>query len=360
MKKWMKAALCVMAAALLAAGCGKKAEEETTAQETESTAPKAGAQEEMGSVTLGEYKGLELAAIDTEITDEQVENQISFVLSSNPEMTEVTDRAAQNGDVVNIDYVGMKDGEAFAGGTAEGYDLELGSGTFIDGFEEGLVGAEVGQELSLNLTFPENYGNSDLAGQAVVFDVTVNAIQEKKDAVLDEDFVKRVSDTSKTVEEYRAEVRKGLEDNAKQSAKTQMQNNVMDLVIAGSTFEGLDAHVDYEFEQQMEEMNAALDQNGMALSDYVAMFGMDEESFKDYMRSDIENSAKVSLVAAEIAAKENLQVDDAARMAVAEVYGLESPDELVQTYGQEAVDEAARNVKVMDFLIDNAKITEKE
>ncbi|MDO5550498.1 MAG: trigger factor [Lachnospiraceae bacterium] len=357
MRKFTKLCLCTVAAAALAAGCGKKDVQETTVAETTA----AQTQEEVpeGKVTLGEYKGLEIAEVDTTVTDEQVENQISYVLDSNPEEVEVTDRAAEEGDVVNIDYVGMKDGEAFAGGTAEGYDLELGSGTFIDGFEDGLIGANVGDELSLNLTFPENYSSTELAGQDVVFDVTVNAIKEKKDAVLDDAFVQRISQTSKTVEEYRAEIRTMLEENARESAEYQKQSDVMDQVIAASSFEGLDAQVDAELEQQLAQMQLALDQSSMSLSDYASMFGMDEDGFKDYMRLDIENSIKISLVTKEIAAQENLEVDDDARMDVAAIYGLDSPDELVQTYGQEALDEAARNIMVMNFLVENAKIVEE-
>lgn len=354
MRKFTRLCLCTVAAAVLASGCGKKDAQETTAAETTA----AEAQEEVpeGKVTLGEYKGLEITEMDTTVTDEQVESQISYVLNSNPEMAQVSDRAAKEGDVVNIDYVGMKDGEAFAGGTAEGYDLELGSGSFIDGFEDGLIGAETGAELSLNLTFPENYGNAELAGQDVVFDVTVNAIKEKKDAVLDDAFVQRISQKSKTVEEYRAEIRTMLEENAKENAEYQKQNDAMDQVIASSTFEGLDAQVDAEMEQQLAQMQLALDQNGMSLGDYASMFGMDEDGFKDYMRSDVENSIKIRLVTKEIAAKENLEVDDEARLGVAAIYGLDSPDELIEAYGQEVLDEAARNMKVMNFLVENAKI----
>ncbi len=358
MRRLTKISLCVMAAAMLAAGCGKKETEETAPSE-ETTAQ---VQEEApkGRVTLGEYKGLEITNISTEISDEQVESQIEFILNASPEMIEVTDRPAQEGDVVNIDYVGMKDGEAFEGGTAEGYDLELGSGSFIDGFEDGLIGAETGDELSLNLTFPENYGNAELAGQAVVFDVTVNAIQEKKTPELSDETVQKFSDTSKTVEEFRQEIRGNMEESARLNAEVQMQNEAIEKVLASSKFEGLDEEVDQEFQSQMEEMTAALEQSDMTLADYVAMYGTDEDSFKEYMRSDIEARLQVSLIAEVISEAENLQVNDDARMKVAEAYGLESPDELVEAYGQEAVDEAARNIVVMEFLIQNAKIVEPE
>lgn len=345
------------AAALLASGCGKKGGETASQEETASQAP---TESVKASVTLGEYTGLEVTKAKALVTDEQVDEQIKRILQENPEKTTVTGRPAQEGDVVNIDYVGMKDGEAFAGGTAEGYDLELGSNSFIDGFEDGLVGANIGDELSLNLTFPENYGNAELAGQAVVFDVTVNAIKEQSEAELTDEFVKRVSKTSTTVEAYRKEIREQMEESARQDAKIRMQNQAMDLAMAASTFESLDPQVDLEFQLQMGEVNEALKQGNMTLADYTAMFGMDEESFNSFMRADIENRLKVTLTAEAIAKAENLEVDDDARLEVAKVYGLENIEDLVARYGQEAVDEAARNVKVMDFLLANAKMVEEE
>lgn len=345
------------AAALLASGCGKKGGETASQEETASQAP---TESVKASVTLGEYTGLEVTKAKALVTDEQVDEQIKRILQENPEKTTVTGRPAQEGDVVNIDYVGMKDGEAFAGGTAEGYDLELGSNSFIDGFEDGLVGANTGDELSLNLTFPENYGNAELAGQAVVFDVTVNAIKEQSEAELTDEFVKRVSKTSTTVEAYRKEIREQMEESARQDAKIRMQNQAMDLAMAASTFESLDPQVDLEFQLQMGEVNEALKQGNMTLADYTAMFGMDEESFNSFMRADIENRLKVTLTAEAIAKAENLEVDDDARLEVAKVYGLENVEDLVARYGQEAVDEAARNVKVMDFLLANAKMVEEE
>ena len=176
MKKHVRLTLCCAAAVMLAAGCGKKSD---TAEETTTAASETQAEiTDKGEVTkLGEYKGMEVTKEDTTVTDDEVVTRIQNILAANPEIIEITDRPAQEGDTVNIDYVGMKDGVAFDGGTAEGYDLELGSGVFIDGFEDGLIGANTGEERSLNLTFPENYGNADLAGQAVVFDVTVNKIE---------------------------------------------------------------------------------------------------------------------------------------------------------------------------------------
>ena len=150
--------------------------------------------------------------------------------------------------------------------------------------------------MSLNLTFPEDYGNADLAGQDVVFEVTVNSIQEEQEAVLDDAFVQKVSDTSTTVDEYRQEVRQSLEEMAVQSAQIEMQNQAIELAIENSTFDGLDEQVNAEFDSQLEQMNTALEQSGIALSDYAAMYGMDDDGFKDYMRFSIESRAQVTLV----------------------------------------------------------------
>ena len=178
MKKNVRLILCCAAAVLLAAGCGKKSDttETTTAAETTEAEIT-----DKGEVTkLGEYKGMEVTKEDTTVTDEEVEERIQNILAANPEIIEITDRPAQEGDTVNIDFVGMKDGEAFQGGTEEGVDLVLGSGSFIYGFEDGLIGAYTGEERSLNLTFPEDYNPADLAEQDVVFDVTVNKIRRKR------------------------------------------------------------------------------------------------------------------------------------------------------------------------------------
>ena len=360
-KKLAALCFCAAAAAVLATGCKNSDSQETQAQETaEQSQSETQADIPQGTVTLGNYMGLEITEPSTGVTDEDVETQINYTLSINPNMIEVTDRPAQDGDVVNIDYVGLKDGEAFDGGSAEGYDLTLGSGTFIDGFEDGLIGANTGDEVSLNLTFPEDYGNADLAGQDVVFEVTVNSIQEEQEAVLDDAFVQKVSDTSTTVDEYRQEVRQSLEEMAVQSAQIEMQNQAIEHAIENSTFDGLDEQENAEFDSQLEQMNTALEQSGIALSDYAAMYGMDEDGFKDYMRSSIESSAQVTLVCQAIGEPGNLQVEDSDRMEVAKLYDLESPDELVTAYGQEAVDEAARNMKVMNFLVDNAVKTPEE
>lgn len=350
MRKYVKLTLCGLAAVMMVAGCSKKSNQETTAAETtvEETTE---AVIDKGSITkLGEYKGIELTKESTEVTDEEVEQQLQSVLDANPDYTEITDRAAQNGDTVDIDYVGMKDGVAFDGGTAEGYKLELGSGTFIPGFEEGLVGAETGAELSLNLTFPETYGNADLAGQAVVFDVTVNGIEEKKDAVLDDNFVQKISDFT-TVDEYRADTLASLQANKEAQADQKLKQDALMALIGSSEFDLNQAAIDQEYDSQVQSITYMASMYGVDKEVLMGAYGMTDETIKE----DAENIVKEQLLIAAIAEKEGLKVTDADREALAVDYGM-TVDQMVQSAGQERVDEIAMNNVVQKFIIDNAVV----
>ena len=176
---------------------------------------RADGEEYLGTVTLAEYKGVTVNVSPAEVTDEEVENRIQSVLSQNQEEVEV-DRAAEDGDVVNIDYTGYQDGEEFVGGSAEGEDLTLGSGSMIDGFEEGMWDLRRETQRSLTLTFPEDYREQALAGQEVVFDMTVNSVKEKRDPELTDEFVQSISDYQ-TVDEYREGIRQEMLEQKQES-----------------------------------------------------------------------------------------------------------------------------------------------
>lgn len=353
MKKHVRLTLCCAAAVMLAAGCGKKSD---TAEETTTAASETQAEiTDKGEVTkLGEYKGMEVTKEDTTVTDDEVETRIQNILAANPEIIEITDRPAQEGDTVNIDYVGMKDGVAFDGGTAEGYDLELGSGVFIDGFEDGLIGANTGEERSLNLTFPENYGNADLAGQAVVFDVTVNKIEEKKTAVLDDAFVQRVSDFS-TVDEFRADTLATLQNEKEQSAEQQIQNDAFEAAMNNSEFNVNEAAVDQLYENQLSYYENMFSYYGFTMESYAQMNGQTEDKFKAQLREDSENGIKQQLLIDAIAEKEGLTVDDTDRENLAEQYGTDLKT-LQDSYGEDGLDERAMIYKVVNFIADNAVV----
>lgn len=360
MKKWTRVFLCAAVVVLAASGCKKEEVQESTETPTETSTPAETETPTMAelpeaSVTLGEYKGIVVEDPYVEITDEDIEARITQVLAANPKQTEV-DRPAENGDVVNIDYVGMKDGVPFDRGADDNYDLVLGSHSFIDGFEDGLVGAKTGDELSLNLTFPENYGNAELAGQDVVFDVTVNAVKEQSEAELNDEFVKKYSNESETVEEYRAELRKMMEEQARAEADMQIQNAVVDKVVENATFTGLEERVEAEFAQELASMESALGEQGATLAEYAQMYAMDEDTMKEQLRAQVQGVNEINLIADAVAEAEGLKADDASRQRLAELNGVESVIDLVTQYGQEAVDNAAKRILVMDFLVDNAKV----
>ena len=270
MRKFVKLGICGLMAAMVATGCSKKdttgttdpAAATTQGAETQEAGTSEGAAED--SVTLGEYKGVAYTPASVEITDEKVDNEVQKLADSN--LVEV-DRPAAEGDTVNIDYVGKKDGVAFDGGTAEGYDLELGSDAFIDGFEDGLIGANVGEERSLNLTFPEDYGNADLAGQAVVFDVTVNKIEEKKNAILDDAFVQRVSDFS-TVDEFKADTMAALQEEKEQSAAQQVEDDAFAAAVDNSEYSLNEAAVEQQYNNQLTYYENMFSSYGFTMESY--------------------------------------------------------------------------------------------
>lgn len=357
MKKYVKLALCGLAALTLVTGCSKKEEApaESSTQAEETTQAEAAEPVDKGIITkLGEYKGVEVTRLSTEVSDEELEQRIQSILDANPEYIEITDRPAQEGDIVNIDYVGMKDGVAFDGGTAQGYDLELGSGSFIDGFEDGLIGANKGDELSLNLTFPEQYHSEELAGQAVVFDVTVNSIEEKKEAVLDDNFVQRMSDFS-TVDEFKADTLADMEAEKEEQADQQIDVDLVQALVDSSEFDLNEAAVDEQYNSQLSYYTSMVEMYGMKLADYVGMFGMTEEEFQTELRSAAELALKQQLLFETIADKEGLQVEDADREKVAKEYGTDV-ETLNNTYGEEVVDESAQMYKVIELIRENAVI----
>lgn len=354
MRKVKMLFVCGAAAALMLAGCSSQ-NTETTAAETEATTA---AEEDVpqGTVVLGQYKGIEVTPMDTTLPDEDVEERIQNIVDANPDIVEV-DRAAQDGDTVNIDYVGKKDGEAFDGGTAEGYDLVLGSDSFIDGFEDGLIGAKKGDQLTLDLTFPEDYANTELAGQAVTFDVTVNAVKEEQPAELNDEFVQKMNPDSDitTVEQYRESIRTSMQESLDSQALIQKQNDVLEAVISNCQFSDIDARVEQEFQDQWEQVNNMAAIYGMDIEMYAAMSGATSvDEFQEMVKEDVSNGIKLELMMNAVAEAEGITLTDQDYAELAESNGAESADELIEQYGAEMVDEAALQIKVMNFLTDNA------
>jgi len=326
MRKLKLLCLCGLTAAVLMTGC---------AGSTDTT------NVNLGSATVSEYRGVKVNVAAPEVTDDEVDQKIQTNLKQNPNEVEV-DRAAKDGDIVNIDYKGTKDGEAFDGGTAEGTDLTLGSKTMIDGFEDGLIGAKKGETKTLNLTFPEDYKEESLAGQAVVFEVTVNSVKEKQDAVLDDAFVQRTS-SYQTVDEYKEGIRADLLTQKQKTAEQEMEQDVLQNVIDNSDFKFSRNGISVRYNQMLKQY-----------TNQAKMYGMDEAGFKEYIYSSVKEAAKKEIVAKDIAAKEGLDnITDEDMEAFAQANGA-TKDTLVSLYGEDTVKEQVLQDKVLRFLASNA------
>ena len=315
-------------------------------------------------VTVGEYKGIEVERVDPEkVTDEDVQTEITSTLESKITWDEV-DREAQNGDKVNIDYEGKIDGETFDGGSAQGYDLTLGDGAFIEGFEEGLVGAKKGETKELNLTFPDPYvNNEELSGKPVVFTVKVNSISEEKVPELNDDFVKSLNEDYKTVEEYEAAVRKDLEEQAEETAKQAMMSSAWTKVMDSSE---VIKYPEKELAAKQEEMKEYYKQYaesyGMQWEDFISMTGMTEEQFEEESKTYAEESVKEEMIMYTIARNENIAVTEKTYEEEAQKYveslGYDSIEALEQAYDKDTIITSILWNEVFEFLLDNAKIVE--
>ncbi|MCQ2508737.1 MAG: trigger factor [Dorea sp.] len=317
-------------------------------------------------LTITQYKDMEIKlAARAEVTEESVEQEIQNELKASASETEVKDRACQSGDIVYIDYEGKLDGVAFEGGKAENYPLTLGSGTFIPGFEDAVIGHKKGETFDIDVTFPEEYQNADLAGQPTVFTITLHKIVVKEVPEFDDAFVKSVSQTSKTTEEYRTEVKAQLEEAADAQYENDLRNSVWSQVCNNTTLK------EYPQDRLDDTTNTLLDTYKQIAESYNAKF---EDFVTDYMgydseeafMADLEESAKATLLQTltmeAIAEKEGLSVnkedaDYAERLeALAEKYNYLSGEDLIKEAGEERVADSLLFEKVMEFVTSNCKL----
>ena len=246
-------------------------------------------------VTLGEYKGVEVKKEKTEVTDEQVDAKVEEERSKQATEVAVEGRAVAEGDTVNLDYAGSVDGVAFAGGTAEGQTLKIGSHTFIPGFEEQMVGMNIGEEKDLDVTFPEEYHAKELAGKKAVFHVKVNGITETQLPALDDDFAKDISEFD-TLEEYKADIRAKLEAQAAERDQNAFTNAVIEKVIANATVEIPEAMIERQIDSMMRDFEYRLASQGLKLADFMKYTGQDEKAFRANYRDQAEKSVRAHLV----------------------------------------------------------------
>ena len=246
-------------------------------------------------VVLGEYKGVVVKKETTLVTDEEVDARIQQEREKQATEAEVEGRAVAEGDTVNLDYSGSVDGVAFAGGTAEGQTLKIGSHTFIPGFEEQMVGMEIGEEKDLEVTFPEQYHSAELAGKAAVFHVKVNSITETQLPALDDDFAKDISEFD-TLDEYKADVRAKLEASAAERDQNAFTNAVLEAVITNATVEIPEAMIQRQIDSMVREFEYRLSSQGLKLDDFLKYTGSDMAAFREQYRGQAVKSVKAHLV----------------------------------------------------------------
>lgn len=250
-------------------------------------------------VTLGEYKGVSVKKETTLVTDAEVDAKLEEERNKQAVEAEVEGRAVAEGDTVNLDYAGSVDGVAFAGGTAEGQTLKIGSHSFIPGFEEQMVGMNIGEEKDLNVTFPEKYHSEELAGKAAVFHVKVNSITETQLPALDDDFAKDISEFD-TLEEYKADIRAKLEKDAAERDNNNFTNAVIEKVLENAAVEIPEAMIERQIDSMMRDFEYRLMGNGLKLDDFLKYTGSDMKAFRENYRGQAIKSVKAHLVLEQI------------------------------------------------------------
>ncbi|MGV3244166.1 trigger factor [Staphylococcus sp. 11261D007BR] len=313
-------------------------------------------------VELGEYKGLEIEKQNTEVTDEEVENTVQQRLESMADMVVKEDGKVEEGDTVNIDFDGYVDGEQFEGGQAEGYDLEIGSGMFIPGFEEQLVGLSTGEEKDVEVTFPEEYHAEELAGKAATFKTKINEIKTKEIPELDDELANELDSDANTVDEFKANLRKQLEETKANQAEDAKKEEAITKASDNATIDIPDAMIKTEQDRMLQEFSQRIQQQGLNLETYYQISGQSEEDLRNQMAEDAEQRVKTNLTLNAIAEKEDIQVSeeevDKELETMSEQFNI-SVEDIKNTLGNtDIVQNDVRIKKVIDLLVDEAKLVD--
>ena len=312
-------------------------------------------------VTLGQYKGVEVEKASAEVTDEDVEKELKKVQEQNSRLVTVDDRAVQDGDQVVIDFDGYVDGEQFDGGKSEDYPLTIGSHSFIDTFEEQLIGKNAGEECEVNVTFPTEYHAAELAGKPAVFKVTVKEIKYKELPELNDEFAGEVSEFE-TLEEYKADVRAKLAEAKEKQAATENENRVVEAVVKNATMEIPEPMIDAQLDNMVNEYARNMQSHGISLDQYMQYTGMTIDKIKEQMRPQAVKRIETRLVLEAVAKAENIQVSDEkvdeeiGKMAAA--YKME-PEKLKGYMGEAEIASMKEDLAVqeaVDFLVAEAKL----
>ena len=306
-------------------------------------------------VTLGEYKGVEVEKVEATVTDEQVEAELNQ-MAQNVASTENVERAAEMGDTATIDFEGFDNGVAFEGGKGDNFDLKLGSGQFIPGFEEQVVGMNVGEEKDINVSFPEDYHAKDLAGKPVVFHVKLNKLSVTVVPAIDDELAKDVSEFE-TLEELKADIRAKKLEQAQKQMNNAFEQAVVEAVSANASVDVPSALVDVELDQQMQNFSYQLQMSGYSVEQYAQMMGGDMNTLRQAFKPMAEKQAKNNVVLDKVAEVENITVSDeeveAELAKMAETYELEI-EKIKEMVPAEEVTASLKTRKTIAFLVENA------
>lgn len=311
---------------------------------------------------LGRYKGVEAAYEAREVTDEEIDKQLSELQDKYARVVTAEGRPAKDGDLATIDFEGFVDGVAFEGGKGEAYPLPLGSNTFIPGFEGQIIGRSVGEEFDVNVTFPEEYGEKSLAGKSAVFKVKLGEIKERQLPELDDEFAKDISEFD-TLEEYKADLRAKLAEQFKQNADSEFENRLMDAVVEEMTVEIPDCMIESRVEELVRDFASRLSQQGLKLEDFIRYTGESAEKFKESFRPQAVRQVKARLAMEAVAVKEKLEAAaeeiEAEYQKLAEAYNAEV-DKLrgLLPEAELSMDIACR--KALEFIVQNGKAVAKK
>ena len=311
-------------------------------------------------VKLGKYKGVKVEKADTEVTDEEVDKEIDKERESNARNIDVTDRAVKDGDIVTLDFEGFVDGTAFEGGKGENYPLTIGSGTFIPGFEEQLVGAEIGKETEVHVTFPEDYQAEDLKGKAAVFKCTVKEIKEKELPTLDDEFASEVSEFE-TLAEYKADVKGRLEERKAKAAREAKEAAVIEEIIKDSDMEIPEAMIETQQRQMIDEFAQRIQMQGLTLEQYFQFTGASYDQMIEQVKPQAEKRIQSRLVLEAVAAAEKIEATEEdyeeELKSMAEAYQMEV-DKVKELLPEKSVQQIKEDIavkKAAEFVVDNAK-----
>ena len=261
-------------------------------------------------VKLGEYKGLKVDKVSTRVMQKEVDEEIEKERERNARTVEVTDRAVQDKDIVTLDFEGFVDGVAFEGGKGENYPLTIGSGAFIPGFEEQLIGAEIDKETEVKVTFPEEYQAKELAGKEAVFKCTVHEIKAKELPELDDEFASEVSEEAETLEDYKAEVKAKIKERKENEGKEKKENQAVEQAVANAEIDLPAPMVDLQAKQMADDFARRIMQQGMSVEQYFQFTGLNEEKMMEELKPQAEKRIRTKLVLEAIVAAENIEVSD--------------------------------------------------